>query len=747
MPNKSHTNLSIIEAVETLSSIADLEFDRDVGITQRREIVLQDETIAYNKTIHWLHEQDAMATVNLVRETFRVILHYLKQFYRKEYGYITDPKTIEGIKTIMVLVGEAAKKLDKYTHLFHQAHSKSVTEFKEYKQLQDFYLSKISRKIDEGVLGKWILGLSLNKIHQPEALIGSAIAPAKTEAKFPEIKHVFIDLEVVKRDIEYELFFIRKEDSSRFFSSRLLRSIKLVCDFGGYFGEQKGIDPLENVKLWLDRTLNVSACDIIKALGGRLDYFFREICKKKNEELVDIVNKAILALMLSSHTHNVMTHHPIKSCSEYFDDFQFFLRQALQSHTYQKWIVYPPKQEDVLATNLLDLIHHICRIFYSHLQGLQELISIIHVLIHDASLQQSSEHRVEANLSKQIWSRLAGDYAAMNKLFKRHPNGALFKVLELLEQSSFPAYDPLLQHNIPNQLFDLYIHTKRITTLRFAAPVYQAFINKAQIVEEFKGFLRSYHQAPQSVHLLINLQDRTSWLEHARCTALEELQFHTDMKDVLSVATLATETDFYHQLAPYHQINHADVFIDQFKQHLKGEGTGFYFPPSINTTELSTFIDKTFEAVHRIFFSNKNVLSREHRLDFIEICYLFLILKLIDMVNPDSFSLNCKDGIDSGPLYAGELYIFLKMVNGSSWVEHEMDYLNFMIYAPALLIRERIVLPEHFNRMISAIRTIENAQHEFGRNFPAVIQEGFFASFKLPVLQSTLLLPNSALSH
>ncbi len=159
MAARSH-NLSIVEAVETLSSIADLEFDREVGIAQKHELMLSNEKIAY-KTVHWLHKTDATSTVNLVRETFRVILHYLKHFYRKEYGFVTDQKTLEGIKTIMVLVGEAAKKLDKYTHFIHQ--NQSVTDFKEYQQLQEFYRSKIARKIDEGVLGKWILGLSLEK--------------------------------------------------------------------------------------------------------------------------------------------------------------------------------------------------------------------------------------------------------------------------------------------------------------------------------------------------------------------------------------------------------------------------------------------------------------------------------------------------------------------------------------------------------------------------------------------------------
>ena len=89
-------------------------------------MVLGNEKIAY-KTVHWLHKDDAASTINLVKEIFRVILHYLKQFYKSDYGRVTDQKTLDEIKTIMVLVGEAAKKLDKYTELFHQ--KQKVTDF------------------------------------------------------------------------------------------------------------------------------------------------------------------------------------------------------------------------------------------------------------------------------------------------------------------------------------------------------------------------------------------------------------------------------------------------------------------------------------------------------------------------------------------------------------------------------------------------------------------------------------------
>src|SRR5206468_177198 len=112
--------------------------------------------------------------------------------------------------------------------------------------------------------------------------------------KLTNTKHVFVDLETVKKDTEYELFFIRKEDGSRFFSPRLLRNIKLVCDFGSYFGERKELDPLEHIRQWYDRTLHTCAREMIKSLGPRLDYYFREIRKVKDQELVQILNKALL---------------------------------------------------------------------------------------------------------------------------------------------------------------------------------------------------------------------------------------------------------------------------------------------------------------------------------------------------------------------------------------------------------------------------------------------------------------------
>jgi hypothetical protein len=735
MAARSQHNFSIIEAVETLSSIADLEFDREIGIAQKHELILQNEKIDY-KTVHWLHEADAISTVPLVKEIFRVILHYLRGFYKKEYGYVTDQKTIEGIKTIMVLVGEAAKKLDKYTNIFNETHAKSVTQFKEYKQLQDFYLTKIARRIDEGVLSKWILGLSLGKGSPESDIILKAITPPNEPLS--GIKHVFVDLETVKKDTEYELFFIRKDDGSRFFSPRLLRNIKLVCDFGSYFGDRPEIDPLESIKQWHDRILHNCAKSLIKAMGASLPQFYHDVQQFKNQEIVVILNKALMALLLSSHAQNLLRHNPRKSCGEYFEDFQHFLRQAIHHRDYQKWLAYPPKENNHLAHDVMDLTHLLCRHLFTSMQGLNEISPIVQNL-----LLQAVRPTQKASESDLLSKRLASEYGAMTKLFKHHPNGPLLKVLSILEEDAYHVFDPIMQHNLPNQLYDLYLNDQRINHFRMPVPIYQETINKAVIDEEFKGFLRSYNQPDGNrKHLLINLQDKTSWREYARCAAIEDLQNQSEFNNVLSVVTLATDTDFYHQLAPYHQNNQAKSFMHQFKEHILGENTGYYFPMSISREALTGFIDQTFEAIHKVFFSSKNVLSREQRMNFIEVFYLLLQLKLIEWIKPDSFSLTCKDGIDCGQSYSVELFMMLKLMNNQNLNEADWEFLNLMLYSPAIITRERVMLPERFNRMVSALRLIENTRAEFGAiDFSKIVEKVFSKAYDSPILKASLHLP------
>lgn len=726
---KESSTTTIVEAVETLSNIADLNFDSDLGISQRHDLIIQDKKISY-RTVHWLHHRDVDSSVEMVKETFRIILNYLRNFYKKEFGYITNQQTLEGIKTIMVLVGEAAKKLDKYTSLFHKTHAKSVTQLKEYKKLQEFYFSKIARRIDEGLLGKWIMALSTK--------VSDRKVPKLEGKKRSETKHIFIDLDSVKRDTEYELFFMRKEDGTRFFSPRLVRNIKLVSDFGDYFGEYKDDDPIENRDIWHDRCLHACAKNILNAIGKEIDYFYRESMPHKDREYVEALNKTLIALMLCSNPHNLMHHSPIKSCRDYFYDFQFFLRAALQSADYQRLIAYPPKKSNTLATSLLHLTHSLCRAFCCQMNGYQDQKSMIHGLIHEA-IQSNPSEVIEDKFS--LYSKLSHGYASMTKLLNRHSGGSMNVILEALEGGKYQGFDPLFQGNIPQQLYTIYVKGNQYSVIRLPSPTQQEFIHKASIVNEFKGCLRAFKhdQAIQRI-LLFNLQDRTSWKDHVRCVALQELQKPDHFPNQITIAEMTKDTEFFHQLAPYHHDNHAETFMRHFREHLADEGCGYVFSEHANKGLSKEFIDETLNGIHQVFFSGKNILLREHRMDFIELFYLFLQLKLIELEKPSVVSFTCKDSIDNGQAAATQLFLFLKLLNQKILSEADYEDVDLMIYGPALMQRDRVMLPERFNRMLSAIKLVESTKDQMGYdNFIKVIHKTFGKLFKTPMLGAKVL--------
>lgn len=729
---KHESNLSLIDAVETLSHIADLEYDQEIGITEAHDLEFGDETFTY-RTVRWLHPQGAELTLSVVKDVFRTILNYLKNYYENDYSYVTNPQTIEGIKTIMVLVGEAGKKLDKYTHLFHHAQSKSVTQLREYKQLQEFYLSRIARKIDEGQLGKWIMALSQRTLGQKKA----PTVPS-TVRKAMQTKHIYVDLESVKRDTEYELFFLRKEDGSRFFSPRLVRNIKLISDFGDYFTERKGDDPLVDVKTWTDRCMNYASKNILNYLGETLDRFYRDEAQLKDQELVGIMNKCYMALMMAANPENLMRNEPVKSCTEYFIDFQTFLREALHCREYQKMLAYPPGKENKLSQWLLDIVHHTCCGLFAHSQGFNEVAAVIQGLLIEANQDHSEEHAKEAQSSKMLWSHLAGDYHAMTKLMKRHANGPVMKLLNTLEDGSYQFYDPIWQLNLPSQNYTINIGDDRILNVRLPTPTYQEFINKCFVTEEFKGFLRSLGSSHNlNKFVIFNFQDRTSWKEHHRCAALEDLQHQQDFGKHLHVITMPKDTEFYHQLAPYHEDHRTDVFIEHFKEHLMDATSGFSFPKQIQNTGIDIFLDDVIQGVHKVFFNAKNVLTREQRMDFIELVYSFLELKILDILKPDAFAFMCKDGIDVGSISSTQFYAFLKLMGSETISDQDRQHIDTMLYAPALLWRERVVLPERFTRMINVLKVIENARNDWGvKDFVKTIRETFGDLYESPVFEA-----------
>ncbi len=116
-----HNDLSILEAVENLSSLAELGVNDRLGVVEDHLIIQHSEEEEQNSPlegIQWLEEKNQHKTEVVVEDTFKAVLKYVKDFHTKDFNRFYDPKSQEGIKKMMLLVGKATDNLKNFTHLF-----------------------------------------------------------------------------------------------------------------------------------------------------------------------------------------------------------------------------------------------------------------------------------------------------------------------------------------------------------------------------------------------------------------------------------------------------------------------------------------------------------------------------------------------------------------------------------------------------------------------------------------------------
>jgi hypothetical protein len=515
------------------------------------------------------------------------------------------------------------------------------------------------------------------------------------------------EFEMVKRDQEYELFMIRNEDGKTYFTPALLRNIKMVCF---EVGEEVSFeeDPLLRVRAMEDRDLQASAKQILLDCERVIEDFYKEAKHLEDVALAQYLSMAILALFLAANPRNLIQNTSGKSSLDYFQDFHQFIRRAMNSAEYQKFIAYPPDATDVVSHHLLHMTHFLCRAFFYRLGGVkQESIGLLH-----RCMRKGGEGNPKTILKgESIWSQFMIDDEQFRSLLKAFPNGPLFKILDLMqeEEVELMTFDPMLQGNLPQSVGFLEVKGKKIELLRMPSPTRQSMINKAALAEEFLGLLRAYGAySPKKKHLIINLQDRTSWKEFARCSVLEKLQHNAEFCDQLVVMTLPKHTDFYYQNSEYLSVNDAEDFIEQFREQLRSsQECGFFFPTQLSKQEFMNFAEAAFSLIHAQVFNGQKNLTRRNREDFIEFFYQLLILKMIDTIQPDSISFSCKDAIDTGATSLGMFFGFVELLKGD--IAAQIDYLRWLFYMPALFIRERAVDPERLTRILAALEQFDSA--------------------------------------
>jgi hypothetical protein len=695
------------DAMNNLAVIASIDIDHPprLGIVRNFCLVTDEDEFSLG-SIQWLSAEGYEVVAKILEATYRSVHQHLRSLYERSLIDEENEKTKKGIAAMMDLVGESADKMDRYLAFWmdHPLAAK-ISQGIEFKALHQFYSGQFLSKFKEieGDIA-WREEWERNESAEMLDTAGSGLK----------------DFETVRKDKEYELFYLRNEEGKPYFNVELLRNIKLSADFEST-GESFEEDPLLKVRAMQDRDLHFSADQILGDCHFKIEALFKMGSKLKSNEMAQCLQKAIFALFLAANPRYLLQNTTGKSCLQYFDDFHRFLRGSMNTFEYQQWIAYAPDSNDKIGSLLLSLAHSLCYSFFHRVGGIkQEAIGLIY---------RTMRRGVEAGKKgvtkgESLWSQFLAEDTNLRSLLAKFPNGPLFKILDLIRKNkddTIIPFDPMGQKNLPMKLYTVEKGDGFINVLRIPAPVKQSFINKVEIGEEFLGFLRSLTaEKKKNCHLMINLQDRTSWRECIRSRGLENLHKNAEFKDAFFVLTLPKDTDFYYQNNEYLNLNRSDDFIAAFQMQLqKPEECGYFFPTSFRSSELSSFAKKVMPLILTHFFSGKNTLTRRNREDFIEIFYQFLILKVIAFLEPQSISFTCKDAIDTGAAQSALLYGFLALIHGSLDKKETQDFFLWLLYIPALFIRERAIDSERLMRVLSVLERVEMSFDERAKIFKA----------------------------
>ncbi len=654
MAKKKKGQITVLEAVDTLSHLADLDVEKP-------------------EQVEWLDPEKIEENQATIQETFRTINSYLHHMYQKDRSELSRPQTQKGIHSMMQLAGEAVDKVGQYTELFQGAHAKDET-ISEFKKLQQFYLAKVFSKVQKDIHAEsWELE---SEVHGGD-----------------EERQVLKDLDMVRQDQNYELFYVTHDDGTPFYTSNLLRHLRMVGNFDETFISVEREDLLSKLEIALDRDLHLSAQRLLQECSDLIDIFYKEALHHKDNETIMHVSNAIMALLLASNPKNLKHNSAGKYATDYWNDFEMYLRWALQTDTYSKW------RDEAKLSEMnhvsLKLMHRMSHALFLRIGTRQEDMSLLYSIVGK-----------ELDTSHSIWTSLAEAEKKIVQALQSHPSGPLMKVLKMFRQGQEKmGFNPLLQGNAPNQFFTLSTEELHTTVVHTPAPVHQFTLEKGEITAEFKGYL---HALGDRSHLYVNLQDRTSWKEELRCKLLEDLSEKGEFSGTLHLVTLPKDTDFYHQINHFGEMSDAAQFCKTtLEQVLGGTEMGFYFPKGDSP---KNWIEPLVKFIHTQFFSGSKILDRKQRLDFIEILYFFIVLRYLDQEKPDVMNLSCKDGIDSGAAASASFYGYTRMLSTKApWTQHDRDCFLFAFFIPALFVRHRSIDTRRIQRTLSALEHFELA--------------------------------------
>lgn len=661
---KRKMDLSIMEAVDNLTSMADLDIE---GGKKDRHALFEK----LRGEAKWISYQSKKQTDEKIRATFSTIHHYLEHLNQKAAEEEKKVHFQRGVKAIKSLALDAIRKVDGLKQLLHP--KEAISSVSEYEEVRDFqkFITEFETSYYDSNLEK-----------EEMEIAGSLYAQSPAD--------LIKEISVLKDDTDYELLFIRREDDLPFFSQEVLEHAKSICHFDEVFFDHVLDNPLRAMTIIQDEEACDVASEIYSKVKTELNPFLKSYKTHQEDTLSQSLYKALIALIAAKNPENLIKTNRQKSCLEYFKDFHRYLSEVTSHQLISRL------DQDEYHLKAKKVIQALNGWFFLHPMNHPKAVELVKTLMTKGQMRPIKRH--------SIWSWFLESYHHLEEEFKKFPSGPIFKLLQQYENGDLDrGFDAIAQGNIPSTILNFDLNEKKRSLLYLPSPTTQSKVSKAAIISNFESFL---DLDTTKTFLLFNLQDRklaakarTEILEHAEVN-------HPNLK----VVSIPKDTAFYNQESEYFDLDDAASFVKALYDQVQGAPiTGFHFPKKMNFDALKKFSQKIIPVIHRQFFASNKILTRKNRLDFIEIFYGFLVFKIMTLLDFDYVSFTCKDAVDIGSLTTLQFFTYLKFFKDPSiqMTDEDHDKLVQIILVPALLQRARLTSYKRVERMLSALSTLE----------------------------------------
>lgn len=633
-------NLQVLDAVETLSKLS------QVSDRSHPDVIPQPERI---------------------KNAFSTLSTYLEGLYGSDQMLLKNHDYLASLKAVMVIASEAFDKLDVVSKIFKTA--KEDLGEGEFNHLYDFYLKKINYKV--------------------EHVAGEVFRHAEEERQRALTDtHGIKNLEVIRKDTDYELFYIKDEDGLNHFSKNLLRHTQLLGTFDELFLSFQGEDPFIKLKFIEDRLKQKRAQLIKNQLTSKVDYFLKEAFRFKKHPFIGYTNQMLVALCLSSYPSLVMQNDPMKACFEYFNDLIHFVTTLVVRPEFFK------TSSSVEALADKGIIS--CQRFISG------VIDALFLSKNDISyvsehLYQFVRKPVFEGFSPiSFFDKLLEFDKSVRALLSNFPSGPLMKALDFIKDPDKPTIFRPLASNLPQNLFDLDYHDKVLSCICMGSPTIQEDVKNAVVDPMFSIFISHLEGGN---NLVIDLEDGSNMFNQARVKSVLNLA-----KADLIVSSIPRGGLLYNMQDVYAFVDETNEFkaliLEQFEQQ---EGNTFS-----NSMLFKKDIAPLLDFIHHKIFADKNALNLKERLVFIEILELFMSVCLIHKYEASNLIVICKDGLDHSNMYLMGLYSLVQLVNHENLFSPQtFSFFVSELYGPAMILRDRAIFEESLVRMVSALSFIQ----------------------------------------